>query len=128
MQLFGIETYTIYAVKNWPISFSAGGASFGTFRHWVGPFSLISTPKLAMLECDPFSSIRSLADSLDIVSSTVHHLTNVLYFRLLHLRWVLLILIDEFCANRMAKAKELFDLLDVQRRIEYRGILTGDES
>jgi hypothetical protein len=81
-----------------------------------------------MFDLDLFSSIRLLADSLDIVSSTINYLTNVLHFRSLHLRRVPHVLIDELRAKRVAKAIEFFDLLDIQRQIGYRNILTRDES
>jgi hypothetical protein len=79
---------------------------------------------VAVFERDQFLSICSLADSLDIAPSTVnHHLTNVLHFKLLHLRWIPCGLTNKFCAKRVTKAKEHFDLIDAQKRIGYRDII-----
>jgi hypothetical protein len=64
-----------------------------------------------MFERDLFLDIHSLADSLDTALSTVHHhLTNVLHFMPLHLRYILHVLINELRAKRAAKAKKLSNL------------------
>jgi hypothetical protein len=81
-----------------------------------------------MLKRNLFSSIHSLANKLNIVPSTAHyHLTDLLHFRPLRLRWVPYDLTDELRAMKIAKAKKLFNLLDRQKLIEYSDILTDDE-
>jgi hypothetical protein len=87
---------------------------------------------LAMFEGDMFSNLPSLVDSLDIVPSIVHvvhdYFTNVLHFKQNHLRWMPHALIHEIHAQKVTKAKELFDLINVQKWIGYRGVLTGDDN
>jgi hypothetical protein len=84
---------------------------------------------LSVLRMSPFSSVRTIADSLGISASTVYlHLVENIGFKNYFLRWVPHMLTEKLRQKRVELSRQLLELLKSQRGVSFRGIVTGDES
>jgi hypothetical protein len=93
------------------------------------PLEDIDARILQVLEFDPWSSIRTIAEFLKIPASTVHfHLTTSLNMKSQHFKWVLNFLDDDLRAKRLEGARQLLDILQAQGRCHFRDLITGDET
>jgi hypothetical protein len=84
---------------------------------------------LSLLRISPFSSVRTIADSLSIPASTVYlPLVEKIGFKNYFLRWVPPMLTEELRQKRVELARQLLELLESQRGVNLRDIVTGEES
>ncbi len=84
---------------------------------------------LQFLEDEPYASIRTIAKSLRIPKSTVHYtLTQVLGWKIKHLRWIPHNLNSAQIENRVLKSKALLDMLTKAFHEKYDMVITLDES
>jgi hypothetical protein len=73
--------------------------------------------------------VRTIADSLGIPASTVYlHLVEKIGFKHYFLRWVRHMLTEELRQKRVELSRQLLELLESQRGVNFRDIVTGDES
>jgi hypothetical protein len=93
------------------------------------PLEDIDARILQVLEAEPWSSVRTVAEFLKIPASTVHlHLTTSLNMKSRHFKWVPHFLDDNLRAKRSNRAQQLLDVLRAQERFRFRDIITGDET
>jgi hypothetical protein len=84
---------------------------------------------LSVLGISPFSSVRTIADSLGIPVSTVYlHVVEKIGFKNYFLRWVPHMLTEELRQKRVELSRQLLELLESQRGIKFHDIVTEDES
>lgn len=84
---------------------------------------------LDVLDEQPFASIRQIAQRAGIPKSTVHyHLTVILNFKNMNLKWVPHSLTDEQKAKRILISKQLLKKLRSAKHHSWNYFLTGDES
>jgi hypothetical protein len=82
---------------------------------------------LSVLRRSPFSSVRTIADSLDIPASPVYfHLVEKIGFKSSALRWVPHLLTDELWLKRVELVRESLERLEDQRIVGFSDIVTGD--
>jgi hypothetical protein len=81
------------------------------------------------LEAEPWSSVRTIAEFLKTLASTVHlHLTTSLNMEGRHFKWVPHFLDNDLRAKRLEGARQLLDSLQTQEKYHLRDIITGDET
>jgi hypothetical protein len=96
---------------------------------WATTLDDIDAEILEALRKFPFSSVRTIGDSLGIPASTVDsHLVERIGFKNYILRWVPHMLTVELREKRVQLSTQLLQLLESQQRIGFRDIVTGDES
>jgi len=84
---------------------------------------------LRRLAREPYSSMRSLSDSLKLPVATVHrHLTKSLNMKNRHFKWVPHLLTEDLKAKRSTEAGKLLKILRREQANGWNGIITGDES
>jgi hypothetical protein len=84
---------------------------------------------LQVLEAEPWSSVRTIAEFLKIPASTMHfHLTTSLKIKSRHFKWVPHFLDDDLRAKRLEGVQQLLDVLQAQKRCHFRDLITGDET
>jgi hypothetical protein len=84
---------------------------------------------LACLSCEPFFRVRSIAQVLGLAPATVHRrLMIFLEMKPRHFRWILNLLTVELWEQSVNSSRALFDVLQRQEKIHFRGIITGHES
>jgi hypothetical protein len=82
-----------------------------------------------VLEAEPWSSVRTIAEFLMIPESTVHlHLTTSLNMKSRYFKWVPHFLDDNLRAKRLEGARQLLDVLQAQERCHLRDLITRDET
>jgi hypothetical protein len=93
------------------------------------PIEDIDARILQVLEAEPWSSVRMIAEFLKIPASTVHlHLTTSLNMKNRHFKWVPHFLDDNLRAKRLEGARQLLDVLQAQERCHFRDLITGNET
>jgi hypothetical protein len=76
------------------------------------PLEDIDARILQILEGEPWSSVRTIAEFLKILASTAHlHLTTSLNMKSWHFKWVPHFLDDDLRAKRLEGAEQLLDVL-----------------
>jgi hypothetical protein len=81
------------------------------------PLEDIDARILQILEAKPWSSVRTIAEFLQIPVSLVHlYLTTSLNMKSRHFKWLLHSLDDDLRAKRLESARQLFDVLQAQER------------
>jgi hypothetical protein len=84
---------------------------------------------LKQLSESPFASVRSLSQNLRIPKTTIwRRLTESLQLKSRHFKWVPYMLTEELRQKRVNGVRALLDTLEVQQRIGFHDIITGDES
>jgi hypothetical protein len=86
---------------------------------------------LQVLEAEPCSLVRTIAEFLKIPASTVHlHLTTSLNMKSRRFEWVSHFLDDNDAlrAKRLEGAQKLLDVLQAQKRCHFRDLITGDRT
>jgi hypothetical protein len=84
---------------------------------------------LSVLRISPFSSVRTIADSVGIsVSTGYFHLVEKTGFNNYPLRWVPALVTDELRLKEVEFARRFLELLEEQRIVGFSDIVTGDES
>jgi hypothetical protein len=84
---------------------------------------------LQVLEAEPWSSVRMIAEFLKVPASTVHlHLTTSLNMKSRHFKWVPHFLDDDLRVKRLEGAQQLLNILQAQERCHFRDISAGDET
>jgi hypothetical protein len=84
---------------------------------------------MQILEAEPWSSVRTIAEFLKIPVSMVHlHLTTSLNMKSRHFKWVLHFLDDGLTAKQFECAWHLFDVLQAQEKCHFRDLITGEET
>jgi hypothetical protein len=100
-----------------------------TDRAPTAPLEDIDARILQVLEAQPWSSVRTVAEFLKIPASTVHlHRTASLNMKRQHFKWVPHLLDDDLRAKRLKGAQQLLDVLQAQERCHFRDLITGDET
>jgi hypothetical protein len=93
------------------------------------PLGDVGATILACLSHEPFFSILSIAQALDLAPATVHrHLTISLDMQLRHFRRVPHVLTRELRDRRVEGARALLDVFCQQNKTDFQDIITGDES
>jgi hypothetical protein len=84
---------------------------------------------LQVLETEPWSSVRTIAEFLKIPASTVHlHLTTSLNTKGRYFKWIPHFLGDDLRVKRLQGARQLLDVLHAHERCHFRDLITGDET
>ena len=128
--VYGEDAYTRPSIKYWLHQLKLGRTDLAT-QHVGGrpPLDDTDAEILSVLHTSPFSSVRTIADSMGIPASTVYfHLVEKIGFKNYFLRWVPHMLTEELRQKRVELAQQLLELLERQRRVKFRDIVTGDES
>jgi hypothetical protein len=93
------------------------------------PFENIDARILEVLEAEPWSSVRTIAELRKIPASTVHlHLTTSLNMKSQHFKGITHFLDDDLRVKRLEDARQLLDVLQAQERCHLRDPITGDET
>jgi hypothetical protein len=94
------------------------------------PLEDIDDRILQVLEAEPWSSVRTIAEFLKISASMVHlHLTTSLDMESRHFKWVPRFLDDDdLRTKRLDGARQLLDVLQLQEKCHFRDLITGDET
>jgi AraC-like DNA-binding protein len=127
---FQEDAYTLSSVYQW-IRALKTGRTIVSDMHQAGRSQLdhIHSKILSLFPESESQSVRSLAQQLNVSSSTVHaRLTDVLGFSLRHTRWGVHLLTEELKTTRIATSMKMLEILEKQKRIHFAGIITGDES
>jgi hypothetical protein len=91
------------------------------------PLEDIGARILQVLEAEPWSSVRKIAEFLKIPASTVHlRLTTSLNMKSLYFNWVPHFLDDDLRVERLEGARQLLDALQAQAGCHFRDLMTGD--
>jgi hypothetical protein len=128
--LYGEDAYTRPSINYWLHQLKLGRTDLTT-QHVGGRPYLDDTDAeiLSVLRISPFSSVRTIADSLAIPASTMYlHLVEKIAFKNYFLRWVEHMLTDELRQKRVELSRQLLELLESQRGVNFRDIVTWDES
>jgi hypothetical protein len=84
---------------------------------------------LQVLEAEPWSSVRTIAEFLKIPSSTVHpHLTTSLNMKSRHFNWVPHFHNDDLRTKRLEGARQLLDVVQIQEGCHFRDLITENET
>jgi hypothetical protein len=84
---------------------------------------------LQVLKAESWSSVRTIAEFLKILASTVHlHLATSRNMKSRHFKWVPRFLDDDLRAKRLDGVQQLLDVLQVRERCHFPDIITGDET
>jgi hypothetical protein len=127
--LYGEDAYTGSSIQYWLHQLKLGRTDLTT-QHVGGRPYLDDTDAeiLSVLGISPFSSVRTIAGSLGIPASTVYlHLVEKIGFNNYFLRWVPHMLTQELPQKRVELSRQRLELLESQRGINFRDIVTGDE-
>jgi hypothetical protein len=93
------------------------------------PLEDILAQILQVLEAEPWSSVRTIAEFLEIPASTVHlHLPGSLNMKSRHFKWVPHFLDDDLRAKRLEGAQHLLEVLQAQEKCRFRDLIPGDET
>jgi len=127
---YGADAYPETDVKYWIHELKLGREDL----HDQGgpgrpPLDDVDAKILALLQKEPYSSVRTLSESLRYPPTTVYrHLTDALQMKSRHFKWVPHLLTQELREKRSAECRALLDILKLQRENDFRDIVTGDES
>jgi hypothetical protein len=127
--LYGEDAYTRPSIKYWRHQLKLGRTDLTT-QHVGGRPYLDDTDAeiLSALRISPFSSVRTIADSLNILESPVYlHLVEKIGFKNYFLRCVPRMLTEELRQKRVQLSRQLLELLQSQRGVSFRDIVTEDE-
>ena len=90
---------------------------------------IINEKILYVLDEEPFASVRYIANTTGIPKSTVYyHLTNMLFYVSMHLKWVPHSLSEKQKIQRVTISKALIKILNSAKHNNYIYFVTGDES
>jgi hypothetical protein len=93
------------------------------------PLEDIDARILQVLEAEPWSSVRTIAEFPKILASTAHlHPTTSLNMKSRHFKRVPHFLDDDLRSKRLNDARELLDVLQAWERYPFRDLITGDET
>jgi hypothetical protein len=127
---FGEEAYTLASLKRWMHELKTGRTIL-TDDTRSGRLSIDHIDVLIRKHFSetPFASVRSLTEYLTIPKTTVwRRLTESFQFKSWHFKSVPYMLTKELGRKRVDGARTLLDALEAEQRIEFRDIVTGDES
>jgi hypothetical protein len=128
--MHGQDAHATPSVKYWLHRFKLGRKDLTT-QHMGGRLTLDDTDAemLSIRRRSPFSSVRTIADSLGIPASRVYfHLVEKIGFKNDLLYWVAHTLTDELRQERVELARQLLELLEDKRIVGFSDIVTGDVS
>jgi hypothetical protein len=84
---------------------------------------------LQVLETEPCSSVRTIAEFLKVPASMVIlHLTTPLNMKSRHFKWIPHILDNDLRTKRLEGARQLLDVLQAQKRCYFQDLIPGDEA
>jgi hypothetical protein len=93
------------------------------------PIEDIDDRILQVLEAEPRSSVRTIAEFLKIPVLAVHlHLTTSLNMKSRHFKCAHHFVDDDLRAKRLEGARQLFDVMQAQKRCHFRDLIPGDET
>jgi hypothetical protein len=93
------------------------------------PIEAIHAQILQVLEAEPWSLVRTIAEFLKTHAPMVHvHLTTSLNMKSRHFKWVPHFLDDDLRTKLLEGVRQLFDLLQAQKRCHFRDLITGDDT
>jgi hypothetical protein len=130
IEVFGEEAYALLRVKYW-IHQLKTGRTIMTVDVRPGKRSIdhIDALILKQLTETPFASVRSLSQDAEIRKTTVWlRLTESVQFKSRHFKSAPHMVTDELREKRIEGARTLVNVLESQKRIGFRDIITGDES
>jgi hypothetical protein len=88
------------------------------------PFEDIDARILQVLEAEPVSLVRTIAEFIKIPASRVHlHLTTSLNMKSRHIKWIPLFLDDVLRVKQLKGARQLLDVLQAQKRCHFRDLI-----
>jgi hypothetical protein len=117
-------------VKYWPYEIKLSRSDLSD-QSSSGPPLLedIDARILHVLEAEPWSSVRTTAEFLKILASTVHlHPTTSLNMESRHFKWTPRFLNDDLRTKRLEGARQFLDVLQAQERCDFRDLITEDET
>jgi hypothetical protein len=92
------------------------------------PLEDIDARILQVLEAEPWSSVREIAEFLKIPASMVHlHLTISLNMKSRHFKWIPHFL-DNLEAKRLEGTRQLLDVLQTHEKSHFRDLIRGEET
>jgi hypothetical protein len=113
----GFETCSLRNVQHWCQLFDCGRQSLHNDRRsGRPPIDHLDAKIIACLEREPFSSVYSLVEVLELSPATVlSRFHNSLGMKIVHLRWVPHQLTDDSRQVRVAKCDELLRMLEAMQ-------------
>jgi hypothetical protein len=127
---YGPDAYTPPSIKYWLHQIKPGRTDLRT-QHTGGwlPLDEIDAGILAFLRKSPFSSVRTIAESLEIPVSTIYsHSVHKVGLKIFFLLWVPYTVTSGLQQKRVELSSQLLRVLESQQRVGFRDIVTGDES
>lgn len=128
--VFGDDAYSKSTVYEWIKKFNCGHLEI-TDQQRTGrpPLEFVDREIIRALQEYLFHSIRTLAEMINVSSSTIHsHLTEHLGLKPFHLKWVPYFLTAEMKENRVRFATNMLIELQKQAKSDFKFVITGDES
>jgi hypothetical protein len=127
---FNEDAYSLRTVESWVGELRRGRSDFHNAPRSGGPLDEhLATRILELLRENPFESIRSRAETLQVSQSAVlQHPHKDLHYKSFYLRWVPQLLTPELRERRCRYASEMTPLLIAAARDEWHYLVMGDES
>lgn len=128
--MYAEQGYKIGAVKYWIAEIRSGRQDLRDEpKSGRPPISEIDLKICHILKEEPFSSVRSIAADIHESGSTVYdHLTKSLGFVERHFKLIPHELTDELRMKRIKVSKQMLTVLQAQKKLGYRDVITGDET
>jgi hypothetical protein len=126
---YGQDAYAKPSIKYWPSQIRLGRNDLQT-RHVGGrePLDDADTEILALRSKFPFSSVQTIAYSLNMPVSTIHsHLVDKIGLKMFRLRWAPHMSNGEPRRKRVELAVLLLRVPEAQQRVGFLDTVTGDE-
>lgn len=126
---FGKEAFHKTTIYKW-FNYSKLGFDLENERERPGPKpdEQLCTRIQQIIEEEPFSSLRSIADELNEENSTIYrYLTKYLNREYRSSKWIPHSLNDALKANRIETLKELLKILNLSKHESFKNLVTGDQ-
>jgi hypothetical protein len=123
---YGVDAYTPPSAKYWLHQIKRGRTDLRTpHAHGRPPVDDIDAEILSLLRKYPFSSVRAIADSLEIPASIIY-LVEKIGLKIFLLRWVPHALTSELRQKSVELSSQLLQVLESRQRVGFRDIVAGD--
>jgi hypothetical protein len=127
---YGPDASTSPSIKHWLYQIKLEAKDLRK-KHAGGrpPLYDIDAENSSFLRKYRFSSMRTIAESLEIPASTIYfHLVKKIGLKIFLLRSVPHTLTSELRQKRVEVSSQVFRVLESQQRVGFRNVVTGDES
>jgi len=127
---YGDSAYSLTSVYRWIRLFKCGRTNVeDDERSGRPPIDDLDASIIHVLNHDPFSTVRVIADNLGVSVSTVYRrLTISLGLKSYLCKWVPHFLTEELRQKRLTLAQQLLSDLETEEPFRFQRIITGDES